>query len=176
MMLSIGIELYIIIGALVIAFIVLMYIVPGIKFNNAKKLLAKYPNFKEHKKKYYDFTIEDDKVKIFIRVLDVPSNSMITINSKDTWVVQWGGSSKDFGRAYPNKKYLDEIKDFLKKEYESEKKVYKIILINKCTEKVVRYLNESELAVVTFKDTVYGYKIMELTKLEEQMNELGIKL
>lgn len=176
MMLSIGIELYIIIGALAIAFIVLMYIVPGIKFNNAKKQLAKYPNFKEHKKKYYDFTIEDDKVKIFIRVLDVPSNSMITINSKDTWVVQWGGSSKDFGRAYPNKKYLDEIKDFLKKEYESEKKVYKIILINKCTEKVVRYLNESELAVVTFKDTVYGYKIMELTKLEEQMNELGIKL
>lgn len=175
-MLAIGIEVYIILGALAIAFIVLMYIVPSIKFNNAKKILSQYPNFKEYKNKYYDFTIENDDVKLFIRVLDVPSNSMITINSKDTWVLQWGGSSKDFGRAYPNKKYIDEIKDFLKKEYESEKKSYKIILVNKCTEKIVIYLNESELAVVTFKDTVHGYKIMELTKIEEQMNQLGIKL
>jgi hypothetical protein len=101
---------------------------------------------------------------------------MITINSKDTWVVQWGGSSKDFGRAYPNKKYLDEIKDFLKKEYESEKKVYKIIVINNSTEKIVRYLNESELAVVSYKETIYGYKIFELSKIEEQMEYLGIKL
>jgi hypothetical protein len=176
MILSIGIELYIILGALVIAFIVLMYIVPSIKFNNAKKILSKYPNFKEHKKKYYDFTIENEEIKLFIRVLDVPSNSMITINSKDTWVVQWGGSSKDFGRAYPNKKYLDEIKDFLKKEYESEKKVYKIIVINNSTEKIVRYLNESELAVVSYKETIYGYKIFELSKIEEQMEYLGIKL
>ena len=45
MILSIGIELYIILGALVVAFIVLMYIVPSIKFNNAKKILSKYPNF-----------------------------------------------------------------------------------------------------------------------------------
>ena len=50
-MLAIGIEVYIILGALAIAFIVLMYIVPGIKFNNAKKILSQYPNFKEYKNK-----------------------------------------------------------------------------------------------------------------------------
>ena len=176
MILKIGIELYIIIGALALAFVILMIIIPAIKYNNAKKILQKYPNFKECKNKLYDFTIENDECKILIRLLDVPSNSMITINSKDTWALQWGGSSSDLGRAYPNKKYLDEIKDFLKKEYVDEKKLYKIILVNKSTEKIVRYLNESELAVVSYKETVYGYKVFELNKIEEQMEYLGIKL
>lgn len=162
-------------GVLVVLFFITMVIIPGIKFNKAKKRISVYSNFKEYKKKYYDFTVENEEVKLFIRVLDVPKNSMITINSKDTWCLSWGGSSKDLGRAYPNKKYLDEISPFLRKEYESEKKVYKIILVNESTEKIVRYLNESELAVVTFNDTPYGYKIMELSKLEEQMNILGIK-
>lgn len=168
-------EFYIILGALVITFIVVMYIMPMIKYNNAKKIISKYPNFKEYKNKHYDFTIENNEVKLFIKVVDVPKNSMITINSKDTWCLSWGGSTSDPGRAYPNKKYLDEIKGFLKNEYQSDKKVYKIILVNQCTEKIVRYLNESELAVVTFNDTVYGYKIMELTKIDEQMKVLGIK-
>lgn len=166
---------YVSLGVLVVLFFITMVIIPGIKFNKAKKRISVYSNFKEYKKKYYDFTVENEEVKLFIRVLDVPKNSMITINSKDTWCLSWGGSSKDLGRAYPNKKYLDEISPFLRKEYESEKKVYKIILVNESTEKIVRYLNESELAVVTFNDTPYGYKIMELSKLEEQMNILGIK-
>lgn len=160
---------------MVILFIIMMYVIPGIKYNNAKKKLMEYSNCKEHKKKSYDFTIETEEVKLYIRLIDVPRNSMITINSKDTWCLSYGGSSKDLGRAYPNKKYLDELKSYLKKDFTGEKKIYKIILVNECTEKIVRYLNESELAVVTFNDTPYGYKIMELTKLEEQLSLLGIK-
>jgi hypothetical protein len=167
--------LYISLGVLVVLYIVVMIILPAIKFNKAKKKLSVYSNFKEFKKKYYDFTIENDDLKLFIRVIDVPKNSMITINSKDTWCLSWGGSSKDLGRAYPNKKYLDELSPFLRKEYSSDKKVLKIILVNESTEKIVRYLNESELAVVNFSDTPYGYKIMELSKLESQMEILGIK-
>lgn len=173
--LSIGIEIYIIIAALVITFIVVMIIVPKIKYNQVKKILLQYPNFKEYKNKYYNFTIENEESKLYIKVVDIPKNSMITINSKDTWNLSWGGSSLDYGRAYPNNRYLDELQLFLRNDYQSDKKTYKIILLNKCTEKIVRYLNESELSVVTFSDTVYGYKIMEVTKLEEQMKILGIK-
>lgn len=174
-MLSIGIEFYIILAALVITFIIVMIIVPKVKYNKVKEILLKYPNFKEYKNKYYNFTIENEESKLFIKVINVPKNSMITINSKDTWNLSWGGSSLDYGRAYPNNRYLDELQLFLRNDYQSEKKVYKIILLNKSTEKIVRYLNESELSVVTFSDTVYGYKIMELTKIEEQMQILGIK-
>ena len=175
MVLKIGIEIYIIIAALVIAFIILMFIFPTIKFNKAKTKLSNYKNFKIYKNKNYDFSVENEELKLYIRVVDVPKNSMITINSKDTWCLSWGGSSKDYGRAYPNKKYLDELKSFLKQDISSDKKYYKVVLINECTEKIVRYLNESELAVVNFDDTVYGYKIMELTKIEEHMQLLGMK-
>ena len=175
MVLKIGIEIYIIIAALVIAFIILMFIVPTIKFNKAKTKLSNYKNFKIYKNKNYDFSVENEELKLYIRVVDIPKNSMITINSKDTWCLSWGGSSKDYGRAYPNKKYLDELKFFLKQDISSDKKYYKVVLINECTEKIVRYLNESELAVVNFDDTVYGYKIMELTKIEEHMQLLGMK-
>lgn len=175
MVLKIGIEIYIIIAALVIAFIILMFIVPTIKFNKAKTKLSNYKNFKIYKNKNYDFSVENEELKLYIRVVDIPKNSMITINSKDTWCLSWGGSSKDYGRAYPNKKYLDELKSFLKQDIPSDKKYYKVVLINECTEKIVRYLNESELAVVNFDDTVYGYKIMELTKIEEHMQLLGMK-
>ena len=175
MVLKIGIEIYIIIAALVIAFIILMFIVPTIKFNKAKSKLSNYKNFKIFKNKNYDFSVENEELKLYIRVVDIPKNSMITINSKDTWCLSWGGSSKDYGRAYPNKKYLDELKSFLKQDISSDKKYYKVVLINECTEKIVRYLNESELAVVNFDDTVYGYKIMELTKIEEHMQLLGMK-
>lgn len=174
-MLSIGFEVYLIIAALVIVFIIVMFIMPAIKFNKAKNALVKYSNFKKCKNKNYDFTVENEQLKLFIRVIDVPSNSMITINSKDTWCLSWGGSSKDYGRAYPNKKYLDELKSFLKNDIPCDKNHFKVILLNEKTEKIVRYLNESELAVVNFNDTVYGYKIMELAKLNEHMELLGMK-
>ena len=176
MILSIGIEVYIFIGLVIALFVFVMFVLPQIKYNKAKKQLQTLPNFKEYKKELYDFTIENDEVKLFIKMIDIPKNSMITINSKTTWCLSYGGSSSDPGRAYPNKKYLDELKSFLKNEYTSEKTSHKIILLNSSTEKVVRYLNESELDVVNYCEKVYDYKIITLEKLEEHISKLGIKL
>ncbi len=175
MILKIGIEVYIIVGVFIALFILIMFIIPMIKYNNAKKILEQYPNFKECKKQTHDFEIENEFVKLYIKMVDVPKNSMITINSKDTWCLSYGGSRADLGRAYPNKKYLDELKPFLKKIYKDEKNFYKIILVNSSTEKIVRYLNESELDVVNYNDSVYDYKIISLEKIEEHLKQLGIK-
>ena len=49
---------YIILGVLVVTFFIVMIIIPQIKYNNAKKILKEFPNFKEYKKEYYDF-VED---------------------------------------------------------------------------------------------------------------------
>ncbi len=167
-------EVYIVIGALVLLFIFVMIVLPFIKYNEAKKTLMNYPNFKEYKNKNYDFTIENEEVKLFIKMIDVPKNSMITINSKNTWCLSYGGSS-DPGKAYPNKKYLDELKLFLKQDFSSNKITHKVILINKSTEKIVRYLNESELAVVNFTEKVYDYRIIQLSQIDDQIKVLGIK-
>lgn len=176
MILNIGIEVYVFIGLVIVLFIFIMVVLPQIKYNKAKKQLEQYPNFKEYKKEYYDFTIETDEIKLFIRMIDIPKNSMITINSKTTWCLSYGGSSSNPGRAYPNKKYLDELKSFLKHDYTSEKISQKIILLNKGTEKINRYLNESELDVVNYCEKVYDYKIISIDKLNEHITQLGIKL
>lgn len=169
---------WITVGVVIVLFIITMIIVPKIKYNKAKKILSNYENFKECKKKLYDFTLENDSLRVYIKLVDIPKNSLITINAKETWELSWGGSSDNKGRAYPNKKYLDEIKDYLKKDIESEdgKKVEKVILINKSTEKVVMYLNETELAVVTDKDRVYGYRIFQVKNIEKELDMLNIKL
>lgn len=160
---------------LIILFFVMMVLIPKIKYNKAKKILLTYPFIKEVKKKKYNFVMETNTKKYLIKVIDIPSNSMITINSKETWKLSWGGSKNDLGRAYPNDKYLDELKPFLTMPLKDETNTMKIVLLIPGTEKIVRYLNESELEVVTFTNTPYGYKIMELSKIESQMEELGIK-
>ena len=170
-----SLDVYIIIAVAVLLFIFVMVILPMIKYNNAKKQLENLPNFKQYKKEEYDFTIENDEVKLFIKMIDIPKNSMITINSKTTWCLSYGGSSSDPGRAFPNKKYLDELKGFLKKEFVSDKITHKVILLNSSTEKVVRYLNESELEVVNYCEKVYDYKIITLEQLNNHINKLGIK-
>lgn len=160
---------------LIILFFVIMILIPKLKYNKAKKVLLSYKNVKEVKNKKYNFVIENEEMKYLIKVIDIPSNSLITINSKETWKLSWGGSKNDLGRAYPNDKYLDELKPFLLMPLKDELHTMKIVLLVPGTEKIVRYLNESELEVVTFKDKPYGYKIMELSKIESQMNDLGIK-
>lgn len=160
---------------LIVMFFIIMILIPKLKYNKAKKVLLTYPNVKEVKNKKYDFIMETKDKKYLIKVIDIPSNSLITINSKETWRLSWGGPKRDLGRAYPNHKYLDELKPFLMMPLNSETPITKIILLVDETEKIVKYLNESELEVVTFKDSPYGYKIMELKKIDEQMQELGIK-
>ena len=69
-----SIDVYIIIAVAVLLFIFVMVILPMIKYNNAKKQLENLPNFKEYKKEEYDFTIENDEVKLFIKMIDIPKN------------------------------------------------------------------------------------------------------
>ena len=159
----------------IILFFIVMILIPKLKYNKAKKILLTYENIKEVKNKCYDFICELIDFKYLIKVIDIPSNSMITINSKETWALSWGGSSKDLGRAYPNQKYLDELKPFLLMKLKDEQKSMKLIILIDSTEKVVRYLNESELEVVTFNDKPYGYKVLELKKIEDEFGVLGIK-
>lgn len=166
--------IFIFLGLFVISYFVIMILLPSIKYKKAKKILQEKYMAKECSKQIYDFIIDKNNLKMYIKVVDIPSNSMITINSKDTWKLSYGGSKSNLGRSYPNSKYLDELKPFLKMNIKDEMPFLKVILLNKETEKIVRYLNESELEVVTINDTPYGYKILSLSKFEEELKVLGI--
>lgn len=107
------------------------------------------------------FILEKDDKKVLIEVLAIPSNSSVTINSKSTWCLRWGG--KRYGRGYPNQRYLNEISDFLKQKSDYSK----VIMLYKNTEKILMYLNESEIATVNEASTVYDYKVVTYENLEK---------
>ena len=121
-------------------------------------------------KKEYNYLLEDDDVKIYLNVIKIPSNSSVTINSRNTWCLRWGG--KRMGRSYPNMRYMNELVPFLKTDYFDDKKVVKVVVLYPNTEVILKYLNESELATVTVSDLSYGMKVIRFSDLEDDFLNL----
>lgn len=117
--------------------------------------------------KVSDFCIDANGKKVKICVVSIPKNSSVTINSRLTWCLRWGG--KRVGRSYPNQRYMNELIPFLKLD---EKEVIKLIILYKSTEKVQKYLNESEIDVVKSGELVYDYKVICFNEIEEIFNYL----
>lgn len=153
-------------GAVALIVIILMInitILPNVRLKKIYTLLQTCEDkgffVKAVKNKNYDFLIENENMLLLIKTIFIPRNSSVTINSKDTWKLQWGGSSHNKGRVYPNDRYLNELTPFLKEVIKKDKKVLKVIMLYPSTEKVLMYLNESELDLIDIDKTPYGYKV-----------------
>lgn len=121
----------------------------------------------------YEFIVNKDKTflikgekTLLIDYVEIPPNSSVTINSKSTWCLRWGG--KRYGRGYPNQRYLNELNDFLKLKVD----YIKVIILYKTTEKILMYLNESEIATVDEGKKVYDYKVVTFDNLENVFPKL----
>jgi hypothetical protein len=104
-----------------------------------------------------------------IKVVEVPKVSSITVNSKYTWNLQYGGSGAP-GKSFLYQRYLNELIPFLKME--SEEGVLKVVLVYKSTMKIQRYLNESDIAILKYSDLVYDYKIITFTDFNSHFTDL----
>ena len=111
------------------------------------------------RKKAYQYVLRCDDLDIYVCVLKIPQHSQICINAKETWKLSYNTFKKDKGSGYSNSRYLSEIEYFLKNDITTNKNYLKLILVYKDTEEIVRYLNETELDVIDFSKTPYGYKI-----------------
>lgn len=149
-----------------VVFIIAIIIYKENKFKNDISILlediAKEYKFKVEKavKKSYDYKLIKEDITLLVSVVKVPSNSAITINSKNTWSLTWGGSSKNPGRAKPNQRYMDELTSFLNYKIKDNKVEKKVIILYKETEKVQKYLNESELEIINTGDLCYDYYVI----------------
>ncbi len=116
------------------------------------------------KKKYdsADFLIQRNNSLVKLLIVKIPKNSSITVNSKLTWCLRWGG--KRVGRSYPNMRYMNEVISFLKSN--SDSKMTKLVALYPETEKIQKYLNESEIAVVNSGECVYDYVIINFNDLD----------
>ena len=118
------------------------------------------------KREKEEYIIEGNEKRLLFVVSDIPSNSSVTVNSRTTWCLRWGG--KRYGRGYPNQRYLNELNDFLKLKTDDTK----VIILYKTTEKILMYLNESEIDEVKEGKTIYDYKIVTFNNLEKVFSKL----
>lgn len=111
---------------------------------------------KASKQNKYDYLITIGENKYYLKMSYIPSNSCVTINYKDTLVLRYGAKKGNFGRSYPKERYMNELVGFLNSKYNGKK----IIVFYKSTEKILKYLNESDIGIVTYKDNPYDMKVM----------------
>ncbi len=121
--------------------------------------------------KRYDKLLETENTAFYIKYAIIPKNSSITINSSNTWCLRYGGGTRK-GRNYPNKEYMNTLKPFLNASFTNEKMVQKLVILYPSTEVVLRYLNESDIAVVKFNTAAYDVKLINYTDIDEKFIEL----
>lgn len=127
--------------------------------------------FKKIGKQPYDFILENSEVKLFIKVCYIPRNSAVTINSRNTWCLTYGGRGSVPGHRYSEKRYLTELVPFLEFN-DRELHGRKAVVLYPCTNKIQKYLNESELAIIGPKQNTYGYHVINFTDLESRFGDL----
>ena len=137
------------------------------EIRNKLNKLALENNLKIEKGKDCDYLLIGEKT-IKVAICFIPSNSSVTINSRSTWCLRWGG--KRYGRGYPNQRYVNEMVGFLKMKVKEDEK--KVIILYKDTEKLLKYLNESEIATVEFGEVAYDYQVLSFLKIDDYFKEI----
>ena len=124
------------------------------------------------KDKAYDYMLESEEVEIYIKCVFIPKHSNVTINAKSTWRLSWGGNPSKLGRSFPHHRYMPEVEEFSKWIIKKDKKIVKLFMLYPHTDKILMYLNESELEIVTPLMTPYGYKVSNFITIEEDIEML----
>ena len=158
-------------------FLFLYFLVNGIfSIYRKKKVVATLTRFCDNKgyrliigkRATYDYIIKTNEKNFYIKTVYVPLNAAITINSKDTWNLTYGGAHNRPGRGYSRQRYLDELKDFLRKDFNG----VKLVLIYPHIDKVQKYLNESEIAILSYIEVAYGIRFMTYRDWESHFSDL----
>lgn len=167
------IEWYILIGVLFIYLIWIFFIAD--KFRT-RKIVDKLQHLLQNDAKitfpFKDksrFIITIHHKKIDVKWIQVPAHSLLTINSKVTWKISYGGNPNKPGRVYPNERFLTELKPFLMSTKIAD---MKLILLFKSVEKRVMYLNESELEILSATSKPHGVYVLTYNELEDQFIEI----
>ncbi len=178
-LLSLGIlDIVFIVLILLLIYIVIYYIQNKIK---SSIIYDELLNFCEenkytyiiHKNQKYDITIENDEFLMYIRLVKLPKDSIVTVNSKSTWQLKYGKRKQK--REYLSSRFLNEIVPFLNFNPTSEeKKIIRLVLFYPTCDMILKYLNESEIKEVKTTDTVYGFKTMPYNKFYENFKDLFI--
>ena len=165
--------------------IILLYFIVTIIINKMKENLA-YDEIEEFcekngylyeksKDKRYDIVITSDDFKMFVAFARVPVNSTVTINSKTTWCLRFGGKRK--GKGYSQKRYLTELTPFLNFDYKNDnlnRTIYKVVVFYPDLEGILKYMNESEIMEIKPENISFGFKAISYKHFYDEFDNLLI--
>ena len=165
--------MWLIIPIIIVITIIFFLVVKSVKVRKINSFILSLCNSNNYSlksfSKEYNYILENENEIIYLRYIFIPKNSSITVNSKSTWCLRYGGGSRN-GRSYPNKEYLNYLKPFLTKEYIHEnKKVRKVVVLYPTTEVILKYINESDIININQSDLVYGTQIIKFNELEKYL-------
>jgi len=165
--------MWLIIPIIIVITIIIFLVVKSVKVRKINNFILSLCNSNNYSlksfSKEYNYILENENEIIYLRYIFIPKNSSITVNSKSTWCLRYGGGSRN-GRSYPNKEYLNYLKPFLTKEYIHEnKKVRKVVVLYPTTEVILKYINESDIININQSDLVYGTQIIKFNELEKYL-------
>ena len=170
----------IIIFGIVLLYFLVTFIVNKMKENLAYDEIEEFAisrgyRYQKSTDKRYDCLIEGDDFVMYLTLTRVPAKSTITINSKTTWCLRFGGVRK--GKGYSSKRYLNELNPFLNFNPDkngSFKTIYKVVIFYPDTEGILKYLNESEISEIKPENISFGYKAISYKKLFDEFDNLLI--
>lgn len=149
---------------LVVIIFAFIFITPAVAKVSTEKGIEKFLSentenftFTEAKGKPYHFDLMVNNHKYAIKIVHIPSFAEVQINDRLTWEVKYGAGDVP-GRPQPNRKYLDELRPFLKCNLDLD--IQKVIILTPKAKKIVKYINECEIIFVTSKTDVYNVKVI----------------
>lgn len=168
----------IIIFAIVLLYFLVTFIVNKLKENLAFDEIEEFCEkqgymYQKSKDNRYDILITGDTFKMFVAFCKVPTASTVTINSRNTWCLRFGGKRK--GKGYSSKRYLNELNPFLNFNPEKDasgKEVYKVVVFYPTCEGILKYINESEIIEIKPENISFGYKAITYNNLFEMFDGL----
>ncbi len=115
------------------------------------------------KESYYQYSFELNETIYLIKVLPFDLSRELIITNQYFWCINAdlkGWKRSTVPDIFPG------VKEFVNLKSESGQKIIKMALILPDCHNITRYLNESDVAKVTFKDLVYGVYFVKAVELQ----------
>jgi len=157
-----------IIIALILLLIIIFSIVSPIKkkhtyIDNLKKALTENNIdfiLSNSQNNFYDYVLKINNIDYLLKLINIPSYSVVQINNKTTWEIKYG-AGPNVGKAEPYKKYLNNLSSFMNLATTDNEK--KVIILVPNAKKIVMYINECEIVFVDAQKSVYGARVINET-------------
>lgn len=170
----------IIIFALILLYFIVTFIINKTKENLAYDEIEEFCEkngyrYQKSKDKRYDALIDGDNFLMYITLLRVPTSATVTINSRTTWCLRFGG--KRNGKGYKDRRYLNELIPFLNFDIpnkNNDKRIYKVVIFYPDLEGILKYINESEIIEIKPENISFGYKAITYKKFYNEFDNLLI--